>query len=164
MLATRLVRVEIIDVFSGLGTEIAPGLLPKDADALMGKVLVNGTKSFAATARRLVQAAQEWSRPARVAGHAIADVRLTKADLIAENALLRQQLIAAKRHLGRPLFSKPEKVATTIGARLTTRWQTTFLLFQPETILRWHREMFRIVWWKKSRRKGKTRPSSSERR
>jgi hypothetical protein len=84
-------------------------------------------------------------------------VRLTRADLIAENALLRQQLIAAKRHLARPLLSKPEKVATTIWARMTTRWQSTFLLFQPDTILRWHREMFRSVWWRKSRRKGNSK-------
>ncbi len=124
---------------------------------MMWKVLVNGTKSLATRARRLLQAAQEWSRPIRVATHAIADVRLTKADLIAENALLRQQLIVARRHLGRPLLSKPEKVATTLWARLTTRWQSTCLLFQPDTILRWHREMFRMVWWRKSQRKGNSK-------
>ena len=82
----------------------------QDALALMWKMLVNGTKSLAAKARCRLQGAQQWSRPIRVATHAIADVRLTKADLIAENALLRQQLIAARRHLGRPLLSKPEKV------------------------------------------------------
>ena len=124
---------------------------------MMWKMLVNGTKSLAAKARCLFQGAQQWSRPIRVATHAIADVRLTKADLIAENALLRQQLIAARRHLGRPLLSKPEKVATTLWARLTKRWQGTLLLFQPDTVLRWHREMFRIVWWKKSRPKGKSK-------
>jgi putative transposase len=90
-------------------------------------------------------------------GQAIADVRETKADLIAENALLRQQLIAAKRHLRRPKLAKPEKLAITLWARLTNQWQSTFLLFQPDTILRWHREMFRIVWWRKSRAKSNSR-------
>jgi hypothetical protein len=80
-------------------------------------------------------------------------VRKTRAELIAENALLRQQLIAAKRHLGRPQLAKPEKLAITPWSRLSTQWQSTLLLFQPDTILRWHREMFRLVWWRKSRPK-----------
>ncbi len=128
--------------------------LTSDACALMRKTLKNRTQSLSEAARDFLQDAREWSRPVRVVGQAIADVRKTKADLIAENALLRQQLIAAKRHLGRPQVSKPEKLAITLWARLTTHWQTSFLLFQPDTVLRWHREMFRVVWWRKSRPKG----------
>jgi hypothetical protein len=107
----------------------APELLPKDARALMWKSLVIGNNSLATAARRLLQTAQVWSRPVRVAVHALADIRMTKAELVAENALLRQQLMAAKRHLGRPQISKPEKVAITLWARQTTGWQRTFLLF-----------------------------------
>ena len=76
---------------------------------------------------RFLKAVREWSRPVRVAGHAIADVRKTKGELIAENALLRQQLIAAKRHLGRPQLAKPEKLAITLWSHLSTQWQSTLL-------------------------------------
>jgi len=123
----------------------------------MWKLLAIRTSRLAAAARRLLDHVRELSRPVRVAAHAIADIRKTKAELIAENALLRQQLIAAKRHLGRPRLSKPEKLAITLWARACKGWQSTFLLFQPDTILRWHREMFRLVWWKKSRPKGNSR-------
>ena len=79
-------------------------------------------------------------------GHAIVDVRKTKVEFIAENAVLRQQLIAAKRHLGRPQLAKPEKLALTLWARACKGWQRTFLLFQPDTILRWHREMHAVTY------------------
>ena len=128
--------------------------LARDACALMRKIVKNRIRNLTSAARHFLQDAREWSRPVRVVGHAIADLRKSKVELIAENALLRQQLIAAKRHLGRPQLAKPEKLAITLWSRLTTHWQSTILLFQPDTILRWHREMFRIVWWKKSRPKG----------
>ena len=120
----------------------------------MWKVVERGRRSLAASGHRFLKAVRDWSRPIRVAGHAIADVRKTKGELIAENALLRQQLITASRHLGRPQLAGPEKFAITVWARLTWQWQSAFLLFQPDTVLRWHREMFRIVWWRKSRPKG----------
>ena len=49
--------------------------------------------------KRLLEELRAWSRPARVAPHAIADIRKTKTALIADNALLRQQLIVADRHM-----------------------------------------------------------------
>ena len=103
----------------------------------MWKAVLNGRRSLVTSAHRFLDAAREWSRPIRVAGHAIADVRKTKGELIAENALLRQQLIAAKRHLGRPQLAKPEKLAITLWSRLSTHWQSRLLLFQPNTILRY---------------------------
>ncbi len=67
----------------------------------MWKTLMNRARKLVAlpgaTAKRLVRAVREWSRPARVAARAIADVRKTKTELIADNALLRQQLIVANR-------------------------------------------------------------------
>jgi putative transposase len=35
-------------------------------------------------------------------------------------------------------------------ARLTCFWKSTLLIVQPDTLLRWHREMFRLFWWLKS--------------
>jgi putative transposase len=125
--------------------------------SLTTKFVARARAKVCCETRRVIRFVKESSRPVRVAAHATADLRKTRVELIAENALLRHQLIAAKRHLTRPRISKPEKMAITIWARLTKWWQSTFLLFQPDTLLRWHREMFRIVWWKKSRPKGKSK-------
>lgn len=92
----------------------------------------------------LTLCASGYARSVRVAVQAFTGVRKTKSELIVENALLRQQLIAAKRHLGRRQLAKPEKLVITLWSRLTTQWQNTLLLVQPDTVLRWHREMFRM--------------------
>ena len=41
-------------------------------------------------------------------------------------------------------------------ARLLPRWRDAVLLVKPETILRWHREGFRLLWRWKSRQKNPT--------
>jgi putative transposase len=109
-------------------------------------------------ATRIITWVKELSRPARVTAHAIADMRKTKTELIADNALLRLQLGVANRQIKRAMFSGSERVATTLFARLTRSWRDAVLLVQPDTLLRWHREMFRRVWQKRSRPKG--RPSA----
>ena len=38
-----------------------------------------------------------------------------------------------------------------IGTRFTARWREATLIVQPDTILRWHREGFRLFWGSKSR-------------
>ena len=91
-----------------------------------------------------LRAVREWSRPARVAAHAIADLSKTKTELIADNALLRQQLIVANRQIKRALFSPSERATTTFLARLTRSWRDAMLLVQPDTVLRWHRQVFKL--------------------
>jgi hypothetical protein len=36
-------------------------------------------------------------------------------------------------------------------ARLLPRWRSALLLVKPETLLRWHRAGFRLLWRRKSR-------------
>ena len=76
-------------------------------------------KSVVDHARRVVKFIKDLSRPARVVAHAAKDVTKTKAELIADNAIIRHQLIAAKQRIKRPRMSKPEKVAMTLWSRLT---------------------------------------------
>jgi putative transposase len=123
----------------------------------MWTALVNRGKTLVAltgkAVRGVLRGVKEWSRPARVAAHAIADIRKTKTELIAENALLRQQLIAAKRQLKRARLTRSERAASTLLARLTRCWRGAILVVQPETVLRWHRELFKLTWWLKSKPK-----------
>ena len=63
----------------------------------MWNALVKQVRKAVALPKRLLDELREWSRPARVAAHAIAYLRKTKTELIADNALLRLQLIVADR-------------------------------------------------------------------
>jgi putative transposase len=81
----------------------------------------------------------------------LADLGRSKSELIAENALLRQQLIILKRQVKRPTCTKTDCLLLVLLARLVRTWQQTLLIVQPDTILRWHRELFRLYWKRKSK-------------
>ncbi len=72
-----------------------------------------------------------------------ADLTRSKAELLAENALLRHQLIILLRQFKRPVYQKTDRV-------LLVFLQALFIV-QPETLLRWHRELFRVFWKHKSK-------------
>ncbi|HEX4205096.1 MAG TPA: integrase core domain-containing protein [Ktedonobacteraceae bacterium] len=80
-----------------------------------------------------------------------ADVTRSKADLLAENALLRQQLIILRRQIKRPAFKKTDRLLLVFLARMARKWRQALFLVQPETLLRWHRELFRVFWKHKSK-------------
>jgi putative transposase len=81
----------------------------------------------------------------------VADLGRSKSELIAENALLRQQLIIFKRQLKRPACTKTDRVLLVLLARLVRTWQQALVIVQPETLLRWHRGLFRWHWKRKSK-------------
>ena len=81
----------------------------------------------------------------------LADLGRSNSELIAENALLRQQLIILQRQVKRPACTKMERVLLVLLARLVRTWQQALLIVQPDTLLRWHRELFRLVWKRKSK-------------
>jgi len=89
-----------------------------------------------------------WTKPATrtLVRGAIADVTMTKAALVAENALLRQQLIVLRRQVKRPAITPRDRVLLMLLARLVHSWQAALLIVQPDTVLRWHRQRYRLVW------------------
>jgi len=89
-----------------------------------------------------------WTKPATrmPARGALADVTMTKAALVAENALLRQQLIVLRRQVARPVVMPRDRVLLVLLARLTRDWRAALLIVQPETLLRWHRQGYRLLW------------------
>ena len=80
-----------------------------------------------------------------------ADVKRDKAELVAENALLRHQLINLQRQVKRPIYRKTDRLLLILFARMVRSWKQALFLVQPETLLRWHRELFRLVWKRKSK-------------
>ena len=74
------------------------------------------------------------------------DLTRGRAELLAEHALLRQQLIVLHRQVKRPVYWKRDRLLLVILARMVRTWKQALFLVQPETLLRWHRELFRLFW------------------
>ncbi len=104
----------------------------------------------------LEQASLHLTQPSR---HSIvlstaADLTRNKADLIAENALLRQQLSVLHRQVHKPSFSHSDRLCLILFASRVQNWKESILIFKPDTLLRWHRQGFRVFWKFKSRNRG----------
>ncbi len=85
-----------------------------------------------------------------------ADVVRRRAGLVAENALLRQQLIVAQRKIaGRVRWAPWQRFTMGLAARLAPAWRDATLLVQPATILRWHQAGCRAFWRRRSRPSGR---------
>ena len=81
----------------------------------------------------------------------LTDLSKSKSQLIEENALLRQQLIILKRQVKRPPITGTDRILLVLLARLVHTWRQTLLIVQPDTLLRWHRELFRLYWKRRSK-------------
>jgi putative transposase len=81
----------------------------------------------------------------------LADLARSKPELVAENALLRVPLIILKRQVKRPACTKKDRILLLLLARAVRAWKQTLFIVQPETLLRWHREAFRLFWRRKSK-------------
>ena len=79
-----------------------------------------------------------------------------------ENAGLRQQLIILKRQVKRPQLTDPDRFRLVFLSPFTKFWKQALPIVQPETLLRWDRELFRISWWQKSPGKPKASPETSK--
>ncbi len=103
-------------------------------------------------ARRLAAAVQRrlssWTKPAplAVAAGMAADVARSRRELILENALLRQQVVILHRPAKRPRLTALDRgLLVLLAGRLRT-WAQALVIVPPETVLRWHRQGFRLVW------------------
>ena len=95
---------------------------------------------------------RQWTRPLTrtLVGGALADVAKTKRALLAENALLRQRLIVLQRQVKRPMLTPGDRVRLVLLARLARTWQSALLIVQPQTLLHWHRQGYRLFWHARS--------------
>src|SRR5215467_1255880 len=81
----------------------------------------------------------------------LTDLFRSKSELVAENAFLRQQLIILRRQVKRPACTKMDRMLLVLLARLVRSWKQALIIVQPETLLRWHRQGFKLFWKYKSR-------------
>ncbi len=88
----------------------------------------------------------------------LTDLTRTRKQLLAENAFLRQQLLVAARRVKKPRLRASDRILLVALAAMFSRWRDALMLVKPETLLRWHRAGFRILWRWRSRRR--SRPAS----
>ena len=81
----------------------------------------------------------------------LTDLGRNKSELISENALLRQQLLILKRQVKRPACTKTDRLLLVLVARLVRAWQQALFIVQPDTVLGFHRELFRMYWKHRSK-------------
>jgi putative transposase len=107
------------------------------------------------------QRLRQWTKPQNHDPILNAALGLTrsKSELVLENMLLRQQLIVLNRQVKRPALTWRDRTLFVVLASKLRTWRQALVIVQPETVLRWHRDLFRWVWRRKSRlrRRGKPR-------
>jgi len=82
-----------------------------------------------------------------------ADLTRGRSELVLGNAFLRQQVIVLSREKKRPPLTNRDRRLLVLLARLLPAWKDALMIVQPDTLLRWHRELFKVVWRRKSKAK-----------
>jgi len=83
-------------------------------------------------------------------------VAAPRAALVAENLLLRQQLIVARRGVKRPRLRRFERWLFGVLASRSRRLLDAVLLVKPSTVIGWHRAAWRLMWrWRSGRPPGR---------
>jgi putative transposase len=81
------------------------------------------------------------------------DLPRSRAELLAENALLRHQLLILRRQVKRPSLNRRDRIWLLVLASRVPNWKQVLLIIQPDTLLHWHRQGFRLFWKRRSRTK-----------
>ena len=104
---------------------------------------------FAQSIDSLWQAAKrrfrQWTKPDNrsLPLNAALDLDRTRLELMLENARLRQQIIILERQSKRPELSwRDRTIIVFLTSKLRT-WKEALKIVQPDTVLRWHRDLFR---------------------
>ncbi len=81
-----------------------------------------------------------------------------RANLTMENLALRQQLAIFNRKAARPRLRNRDRLIWVAISKLWPHWRSALLIVQPETIVKWHLQGFRLYWkWKSHHKGGRSR-------
>jgi hypothetical protein len=75
--------------------------------------------------------------------------------LALENPAIRQQLAVLQRNAKRPRLRRWDRGFWVLVSRIWSDWQNALVFVRPETVIRWHRQGFRLYW-------GRSRPHSPD--
>lgn len=119
----------------------------------MWTMVIKGAQSLIAEGLTwFEQKLQTWTQPAlpSLVLETVADLTRNKSELVWENALLRQQMIVLKRNVKRPTMTNTDRRILVVLASRLRAWQSALLLVMPDTLLRWHQQLFKKFWRRKS--------------
>jgi len=127
-------------------------------EAMIGRLFTAVTRAIGVRLNALNRRFIRWTTlsTGRTAVAVAADLTRSTSALIAENAFLRQQLIVLNRQVVRPHPTPLDRVLLVVLASRAHSWRSALLIVQPETVLRWHRQGFRLLWKARSRATSRT--------
>ena len=70
----------------------------------------------------------------------------SRSDLVLENLALRQQLYALTRRRSRPRLDDGDRTFWVAMRCAWQSWTELLVIVEPETVVKWHRELFRRYW------------------
>jgi hypothetical protein len=94
---------------------------------------------------------KQWTRPAtgKQVVETLADLKRSKRELIAENMLLRQQLIVLERQVVCPKMTQRDRQMLMLLASRIKGWREALIIVKPDTLIGWHRLGFKLYWRRK---------------
>jgi putative transposase len=83
---------------------------------------------------------------------------VSRSDLILENLALRQQLTIQQRTIRRPKLKNKDRIFWSWLSQIWPDWKSNLIIVKPETVIKWHRQGFKLYWRWKSRSNKVGRP------
>lgn len=81
-----------------------------------------------------------------------------RTELAAENLALRQQLAILLQKSKTPRLRRRDRIFWALLSQIWANWQSVLLIVQPDTVVGWHRQGFKLYWRCKSRASKVGRP------
>ncbi len=81
-----------------------------------------------------------------------------QGELALEKLALRQQLAVLQSKIKRPKIRPMDRIFWVWLSKLWSNWRSALLVVQLETVVRWHKQGFKLYWRWKSRAKGLGHP------
>lgn len=82
----------------------------------------------------------------------------SRSAFAAENLALRHQLFVLQRSTKRPRLKLRDRIFWVWLSRIWTDWRSYLVIVKPDTVIKWHRQSFKLYWRWKSKSKNLGRP------
>ena len=83
---------------------------------------------------------------------------IRESKIAVENLALRQQLAILHQNIARPRIRKRDRIFWVWLSNLWSNWRSALIIVKPDTVIRWHRKVFRLYWRWKSKKIKNGRP------
>ncbi len=91
----------------------------------------------------------------RCLAYAFKAIFKSRAQFVAENLCLRQQLVVLKRRQVRPLLRDSDRRFWVLACQWFSGWSRSLVVVRPDTVVSWHRKGWKAYWrWRSHRPSG----------